>query len=181
MLGMYIALLETEEQKNKFEAIYRKYSGFMYHVAMDTVHDHYLAEDVVHETFLNLIRIIDDIRVSNERELMNFLKILTYHQAVNLIRKNSKTKKYEDILADDTDVVDDTDLENIVLSKIGFEKMLQAVSSMGEKYKSPLLLRVQGYKVSEIATFLNITPSNVKVRLHRARKLLLCELEEHDG
>lgn len=45
MLGMYMALLDTEEQRNKFEYIYQKYCGFMYHVAMDTLGDHYLAED----------------------------------------------------------------------------------------------------------------------------------------
>lgn len=34
-------------------------------------------------------------------------------------------------------------------------------------------------KVSEIADFLNISPGNVKVRLHRARKIILTGLEEN--
>lgn len=50
---------------------------------------------------------------------------------------------------------------------------------MNENYKTPLLLKVQGYKVSEIADFLNISPENVKVRLHRARKIILTGLEEN--
>lgn len=62
---MYMALLDTEEQRDKFEYIYQKYRGFMYHVAMQTLGDHYLAEDAVHETFLDLIRIIDDVRAGN--------------------------------------------------------------------------------------------------------------------
>ena len=41
------------------------------------------------------------------------------------------------------------------------------------------LLKKQGYKVSEIADFLNISPGNVKVRLHRARKIILTGLEEN--
>ena len=57
--------------------------------------------------------------------------------------------------------------------------MLLLVQSMDEKYKTPLLLKVQGYKVSEIADFLNISPGNVKVRLHRARKIILTGLEEN--
>ena len=55
------------------------------------------------------------------------------------------------------------------------------ISYTGESldYKTPLLLKVQGYKVSEIADFLNISPENVKVRLHRARKIILSGLEEN--
>lgn len=66
-----------------------------------------------------------------------------------------------------------------VLDKIDYENMLLLVQSMDEKYKTPLLLKVQGYKVSEIADFLNISPGNVKVRLHRARKIILTGLEEN--
>lgn len=51
MLTFYISMLETEEQQDKFSYIYQNYVGFMYHVAKEVVKEHYLAEDVVHETF----------------------------------------------------------------------------------------------------------------------------------
>lgn len=73
----------------------------------------------------------------------------------------------------------DVNAETIVLDKIDFEKMLLLVQSMNENYKTPLLLKVQGYKVSEIADFLNISPGNVKVHLHRARKIILTGLDEN--
>lgn len=59
MLWMYMAMLETAEQKDKIAYIYENYAGMMYHVAIGVVGEHYLAEDAVHETFLRLIRIID--------------------------------------------------------------------------------------------------------------------------
>ena len=88
-------------------------------------------------------------------------------------------------VASDTEIEDldlsksDVNVETIVLDKIDYENMLLLVQSMDEKYKTPLLLKVQGYKVSEIADFLNISPGNVKVRLHRARKIILTGLEEN--
>lgn len=179
MLGMYMALLDTEEQRNKFEYIYQKYCGFMYCVAMDTLCDHYLAEDAVHETFLDLIRIIDDVRISNEKELMTFLKIITYHQSVDIVRKRRNFDKVDEGL--DEIANRDEDVETVVLSKAAYEKMLAIVSHMDEKYKTPLYLKSQGYKIGEIAEFLKITPNNVKVWLHRARKMLLSELEDTDG
>ena len=56
MLWMYMAMLETAEQKDKIAYIYENYAGMMYHVAIGVVGEHYLAEDAVHETFLRLIR-----------------------------------------------------------------------------------------------------------------------------
>ena len=66
MLALYISLLDTEEQISKFEHIYTKYKGLMFYTANGVLHDSYLAEDAVHETFLDIIRIIDSIRANNE-------------------------------------------------------------------------------------------------------------------
>lgn len=181
MLGMYMALLDTEEQRNKFEYIYQKYCGFMYHVAKDTLGDHYLAEDAVHETFLDLVRIIDEVRISNDKELMSFLKIITYHQSVDIIRRRRTFDGCDEELDKMMDAKDTDDLETVVFGRMKYEKMLAMISHMDEKYKTPLYLKSQGYKISEIADILKITPNNVKVRLHRARKMLLSELEDTDG
>lgn len=64
MLALYISLLDTEEQISKFEHIYTKYRGLMFYTAKGVLQDSYLAEDAVHETFLDIIRIIDSIRGS---------------------------------------------------------------------------------------------------------------------
>lgn len=72
MLTFYISMLETEEQQDKFSYIYQNYVGFMYHVAKEVVKEHYLAEDVVHETFLQLIRIIDKVHIDDELTLRAF-------------------------------------------------------------------------------------------------------------
>ena len=181
MLFMYMALLDTEEQRNKLELIYQKYCGFMYRVALDTLNDHHLAEDAVHETFLDLIRIIDEVRAGNEKELMAFLRIITYHQAIDILRKRQSVNKGDDEIDTILDKRYAIDVETIALSKIEFEKMLEMVSHMDEKFKSLLFLRAQGYKVDEIAKILKLTTNNVKVRLHRARRILLSGLENKDG
>ena len=179
MLALYISLLDTEEQISKFEHIYTKYRGLMFYTAKGVLQDSYLAEDAVHETFLDIIRIIDSIRANNEKELSQFLRVLTHHKAVDMVRKCTRQKKSDTEIEDFDLSKSDVNVETIVLDKIDYENMLLRVQSMDEKYKTPLLLKVQGYKVSEIADFLNISPGNVKVRLHRARKIILTGLEEN--
>lgn len=96
-----------------------------------------------------------------------------------MVRKCTRQKKSDTEIEDLDLSKSDVNVETIVLDKIDYENMLLRVQSMDEKYKTPLLLKVQGYKVSEIADFLNISPGNVKVRLHRARKIILTGLEEN--
>lgn len=53
------------------------------------------------------------------------------------------------------------------------------ISKMDDRYRAPLELKLQGYQVKEIATILNITPENTKVRIFRARRMILDKLESY--
>lgn len=178
MLAFYLALLDTEEQKDKLEQIYTRYRGLMFHVASSVLHDQYLAEDAVHETFLDLIRIIDEVRVNNRQELTRFLKILTYHKAIDLVRKYDKHKKADDELEAAIPNHAADNVETVVFGKLAYENMVKIVQDMDEKYKTPLVLKIDGYKISEIAGMLQLSEGAVKVRLYRARRMILSGLEE---
>ena len=56
MLVFYLAALDSDDNKNKFETIYRKYYRFMLHTAAGIIKNPTLAEDAVHETFVQLLR-----------------------------------------------------------------------------------------------------------------------------
>lgn len=61
---IYLQTIETEEDKNKFEDIYREYRGLMYYVAYKRLHHEQDAEDVVHHAFVKIaenIKIIDPV------------------------------------------------------------------------------------------------------------------------
>jgi RNA polymerase sigma-70 factor (ECF subfamily) len=54
----------------------------------------------------------------------------------------------------------------------------QAILSLPEKYRVIMLLRdIEGFSTDETAQILNLSPSNVKVRLHRARLYLRDKLK----
>ena len=100
MLALYISLLDTEDQISKFEHIYTKYRGLMFYTAKGVLQDSYLAEDAVHETFLDIIRIIDSIRANNEKELSQFLRVMTHHKSVDMVRKCTRQKKSDTEIED---------------------------------------------------------------------------------
>ena len=87
---------KQRNRKIKFAYIYENYAGMMYHVAIGVVGEHYLAEDAVHETFLRLIRIIDEVEIDDAKKLKRFLVLLTHSKAVDAVRKLNKMKPTSD-------------------------------------------------------------------------------------
>lgn len=65
MLVFYLAAIDNDESKNKFEYIYHKYYRFMLRTASSIIRDSSLAEDAVHETFVQLLKEIDSLRIQD--------------------------------------------------------------------------------------------------------------------
>ena len=54
MLGLYLAMLDTPEEKSKFELLYKEYRSTMFNLAKRILKDNYLAEDAVHNAFFEV-------------------------------------------------------------------------------------------------------------------------------
>ena len=87
MLVFYLAALDSDDDKNKFEYIYRKYYRFMLHTAAGIIKNSSLAEDAVHETFVQLLRGIDTLRIDNERALKSYLYMVTRERSIDFLRQ----------------------------------------------------------------------------------------------
>jgi len=58
------------------------------------------------------------------------------------------------------------------------DQINQAVFSLPEKYRMVIVLRdIEGFSTVETSQILNVSPANVKVRLHRARLFLRDKLK----
>ena len=54
----------------------------------------------------------------------------------------------------------------------------QSILSLPKKYRMVIVLRdIEGFSTAETAQILNLSPANVKVRLHRARLFLRDKLK----
>lgn len=171
MIFFYAALMETEEQRSKFEAIYAKYYGLMYRTAFSITRNAHHAEDCVHETCLTLIDRIDDLRVDAGKEFVSYLRTLTRNRTIDYLRKWCRGKSDP---ADDAAEYPSAKAlpEEVVLSSLHLEQALNQLSRMPEKYRGPLTLKVKGYSIQEIAILLNLSEGTVKTRIFRARQIL---------
>lgn len=177
MLFIYLAMIDDDTQRSKFEYIYHTYYGMMYKVAYELTKDQRLAEDAVHETMVNIIEDIDTIRMDNPKELKSYLYLVTKSKTIDFIRRweKRKTSLYP---ADEVPEINNFDSpDEIALTKITLQKALQALNELPEKYQITLVMKIKGYKLKDIACLTNTSEANVKNRIHRARKYIFSKLK----
>ena len=154
--------------------IYRKYYRFMLRTASSIIRDSSLAEDAVHETFVQLLKEIDSLRIDNEKSLQSYLYILTRERTIDFLRKWERRRG---VLTDyenrSTSFDNFKEPEEIALTNLQLNKAVSILSDMPSIYRRTLVLRVKGYSIREIAQITNSSESNVKTRIHRARAILL--------
>ena len=174
MLVFYLAAIDSDENKNKFEYIYHKYYRFMLRTASSIIRDSALAEDAVHETFVQLLKEIDSLRIDNEKSLQSYLYILTRERTIDFLRKWERRRgvltDYENRSASFDNFKEP---EEIALTNLQLNKAVSILSDMPSIYRRTLVLRVKGYSIREIAQITNSSESNVKTRIQRARAILL--------
>lgn len=174
MLVFYLAALDSDDDKNKFEYIYRKYYRSMLHTAAGIIKNPTLAEDAVHETFVQLLRGIDTLRIDNERALKSYLYMVTRERSIDFLRKWKRRRgaqpDYESLAA----ALDNyAEPEEVALTNLQLDKAIALLDEMPLIYRQTLVLRVKGYSIREIAKITDSSESNVKTRIHRARAMLL--------
>lgn len=168
---IYLSMIESRQDKDKFEYIYKNYKTIMFYEARHILKDEHLAEDAVHEAFLKIIKIISKIRIENCNQLKRFLVLIVRNKAIDMIRKNNKGDNipFEDISNTKDDLQEDI-LEKII-SVQGAELLVNIISQLDDIYKIPMELKViYGYSHEEIADILDISVNLVKVRIHRAKQ-----------
>ena len=56
MLLLYLSLIDDQDDKDKFEYLYNSFHVYMLEEAYKIVKNNYDAEDVVHDTFMDLAK-----------------------------------------------------------------------------------------------------------------------------
>ena len=162
----------------------RAYSAKIYHLGLRLSGNRQDAEDILQETFLIMIR-----KISQFRGQSSFYTWI-YRIALNVgLRKlKSKPFKYDHISIDDPDferISSEAAREwpqfdfNIVNSKKFRDKLDQLVEQLPEMYRTVFILRdLHELSTEDTSRILQITPSNTKIRLMRARNFLKDKLEK---
>ena len=87
MLSMLLAMLETEEDRERFLKLHGAYEKKLYAVAVRVLGDRTAAEDAVQQTWLQIIRRWDRVSQLPWSETEGYLVTAVKNTAVDMLRK----------------------------------------------------------------------------------------------
>ncbi len=164
----------------------REHIGWMLALARRLLRDHALAEDVVQESFMRAFRALDGFE--GRSSIRSWLHRITVNTALSKLRKLKRLA--EQPIDEHLPEFDQYDcrieapwlelatVEDIMASDERKRLVFDALGKLPDSYRVVLQLRdIEEYATAEVAEMLEISASNVKVRLHRARAALKKLLE----
>ena len=173
---IYLAMIESDEDKSKFEIIYTAYKKLMLYQANKILGDINDTEDVVHESFLKIIKIIDKIEEPKCPKTRNLVVTRAERTAIDLYRRRQRRQRIA-LEEEYMTVPQPRDIDEV------HDKMaLSAVVAMlPDRYREVLLLRYDcGFSEAEVAAILSMSQENVHKTVQRAKKKL-GEIMERQG
>lgn len=178
MIAFYMAMIDEPEEKADFESLYRTYRGRLFSVAFRILGNHHDAEEAVSQAFFTVARSFSKISPLDAPQREAYLKIVIRNAAIDLYRREKKDPSFALEEMDDLGAVSE-DVSDEVLSRIGYERIVEAIRALPERYAEPLyLFHVRELSVKEIAELLCEQEETVKKQLQRARKKLRVLLED---
>ena len=167
-------LVDTDEKRDKLEALIHRYENLMFYVINDIINDKYLSEDILQEVLIKIAKNID--RVDNDitsNSAKSFILTIARNTAFDYYRKNEILRSKE-CLVETFEEEEFYDFDEKIISKLESEDRIKEVTKgLKEKYRDVLILKyVHDYNEAEIAKILNITKDNVRKRLSRGKKLI---------
>lgn len=167
---IYMQTIESPEEQSKFERIYYSYRHLLYQVAFRILHQEQDAEDVVHDTFLKVIQIIDKIVQPVCPQTQHLIVIIAENKSLDILRKRKKVQFVD---------FNDAYVEGYTL-ELPDGSVGKCLNALPTRYRDVLILRHHyGYHLKEIAFILDISEENVKKIHQRAKRSfqIICEKE----
>lgn len=174
---IYLALIGTDSDKEKFEIIYTEYKALMFYVANKILGDARDSEDVVHDAFVKIAEIIGKIDTAKCPKTRSLVVTIVERKAIDLYRqrKRRKTVSFDEELVNVPSVAD-------IHASPDRPLIAEAIVLLPTRYRELVLLKYDsGYSEKEIAALLSMTEANVRKTMQRAKEKLgqiLEKLEE---
>lgn len=165
---IYLQMIESEEDKAKFEQLYCAYRQKMYAVAYSFLHNQSDAEDAVHQAFVSIIENLHNVHKVDCPKTRSYIVLITERKAIDILRDRKRISSEEMIEA-----FAGVEIELPIDGGLG-----DAIAGLPAQYRELILLRfAYGYSTKEIGVLMGKTPGTVQRQLWRAKDALQKQLE----
>lgn len=161
MLTMYLAMLGSEEDRERFTLLYEAHEKRLYAVALKVLRDPTRAEDAAQQTWLQVLRNWERINALDWDSAAKYLVVAARNAALDMLKKERWN----------TSMPEDGQGE--------YQRLVELIRSLPEAYRRVLELKfVEEETNQEIARRLGLKESTVSTKVQRGRRLLLDAMEQ---
>ena len=163
MLGFYLVMLDTAEEKSKFQQLYFAYRQDMYKTAYRILKNKYDSEDVVHDAFMIVMKKLSKISDIMCPRTHAYLIIIIKNLALKCLEQSRKSESSSDL-----DYADTVDIEDEVISALEAEQLESILMKLPEDYYNVLFMSMyMELSIKDIAESLDITYENARACSHK--------------
>jgi RNA polymerase sigma-70 factor (ECF subfamily) len=161
-----------QRDENAMEAVFRRYSGPVYSVALRVLRDSGQAEDILQEVFLQLWR-KPAAFVQNRGSLGAWLVVIARNRAIDVLRRRKPSDSVDDVaLTSPINVADEAE------RNIAMQRVRRVIANLPEEQRRTLdLAYFEGLSHTEIASRTGDPLGTVKTRIRQALITLRKALE----
>ena len=168
---IYLQLIETDEDKSKFERIYEAYRGLMFHAAFKLLNHEQDAEDAVHHAFVKIAENITKISEPVCPKTRAFVVTIVENRAIDILRSR---KRHQEVSLDAI-------AYGIPIHTENEDVLSELILKLPAKQRQVIWLKYyHGYSLREIASMLNMSLAAAIKTDQRARKKLEAMYENED-
>jgi RNA polymerase sigma factor (sigma-70 family) len=163
-------------EKRAYELIMRKYNKRLFRIARAYIANEDEIEDIVQESYIKAYEQLE--RFENRSAFSTWLIRIVINEALARLKRGKRFIPIADDRPDEFRELpmelrnNDTPMEKLMNTELK-DILEKAVDRLPVKYRSVFLMReIEDMSVAETSEALEITESNVKVRLNRAKEML---------
>ena len=169
MLTMYLAMLGSEEDRERFTLLYEAHEKRLYAVALKVLRDPTRAEDAAQQTWLQVLRNWERINALDWDSAAKYLVVAARNAALDMLKK----ERWNTSMPEDWDPPAPEDGQG------EYQRLVELIRSLPEAYRRVLELKfVEEETNQEIARRLGLKESTVSTQVQRGRRLLLDAMEQ---
>lgn len=168
---IYLQLIETPEDKTKFETLYTEYKEWMGTIALSILHNKQDAEDAVHNAFVKIAENIKKVDDPLSKKTRSYIVTIIETKAIDIYRKK---QRHPEVPISEEDIGIHFDYTNC-------GDLAKCISQLPSQYRAVLTLKYRhGYNNREIAKILTISEHNA-IKIDQRAKAKLRELCFKEG
>lgn len=174
MIVPFLDLIDSEEQKVRFTALYSKYENLMMWVALKRLNNKHLAEESVQDAWLYIATHFDKVEEVDSDRTKAYVATIADSFAVDKLRKEKKVLSFP---ADS--VVADEEADEKFFESIDYMDIQKAIEKI-DPFERDLIRFYYyfGYTSKEIGEMFQMKDTAVRKRLQYARAHIKAMIEE---